>query len=208
MKLLGTPTSPYTRKVRVLLRSLGRAHEFIDTRTDAGAATLAAVAPLGKIPVLVIVGQDEGQGAGQGGREAGVLPDSSLITTWLWATDQAGLRAAGWTLDPLDWADRRLQVIVEGALDAAINHRYLRLDGFSDAGYIAKQRLRVERTLDWLDGRITFQRPLGVAALSLGCALDWIAFRNVVDIARWPALAAFRDAWQSSGLGAGSEPHE
>ncbi len=174
MKLLGTPTSPYTRKVRVLLKSLGRAHEFVDTRTEAGAATLAAVAPLGKIPVLVVEGQgDEGDS---------VLPDSSLITTWLWATDQPALRAAGWTLDPLDWADRRLQVIVEGALDAAINHRYLRLDGFADTGYIAKQRLRVERTLAWLDGRITFQRPLGVAALSLGCALDWIAFRNVVDI--------------------------
>jgi glutathione S-transferase len=196
MKLLGTPTSPYTRKIRVLLKSLGRAHEFVDTRTDAGAAALSSVAPLGKIPVLVVDG------------EGGVIPDSSLITTWLWATDEAALRAAGWTLDPLDWADRRLQVVVEGALDAAINHRYLRLDGFSDAGYIAKQRLRVERTLAWLDGRITFQRPLGVAALSLGCALDWIAFRNVLDIASWPALAAFRDAWHGSGLGAGSEPHE
>ena len=199
MQLLGTPTSPYTRKVRILLKAVGRAHRFIDTRTNPGAALLAEAAPLGKIPVLLI-----GDGPGDG-----AIPDSSLITTWLWTTEGDALRAAGLALDPLDWADRSLQIVVEGALDAAINHRYLRLDGFSDAGYIAKQRERVERSLAWLDQRrMVYGRPLGAAALSLGCALDWIAFRDVVDLARWPTLAAFRDAWQSSGLGAGSEPHE
>jgi len=196
MKLLGTTTSPYTRKVRILLKALGQAHDLVDTRTDAGAAALAGPSPLGKVPVLVVDG------------EPGALPDSSLITNWLWATREAELRAAGFRLDPNDWAERRLQEVVEGALDAAINFRYLRLDGFSEAGYIAKQRARVDRTLGWLDGRIAFTRPLGLAALSLGCTVDWIAFRNVVDLAQWPALAAFRDAWQSSGVGAGSEPHE
>ena len=131
-----------------------------------------------------------------------------MITNWLWATHEFALRTAGFNLDPRDWADRGLQEVVEGALDAAINFRYLRLDGFSEAGYIAKQRLRVDRTLSWLDGRVPFALPLGLAGLSLGCALDWIAFRNVVDLASWPALAAFRDGWQSTGIGAGSEPHE
>jgi glutathione S-transferase len=199
MQVLGTTTSPYTRKARILLTAIGRPHQLVDTRTEVGAAALARVAPLGKIPVLVT--GDDGRGE--------IIPDSSLISSWLWATQGAALRAAGFDLDPLAWDDRALQVIVEGALDAAINHRYLRLDGFSDAGYIAKQRLRVERALDWLDARaILFRRPLGAAPLSLGCALDWIAFRNVVDLSRWPALAAFRDAWHGSGVGAGSEPHE
>src|SRR5262249_15206068 len=137
-----------------------------------------------------------------------VLPDSSLITTWLWTTERAAFEAAGWSLDPRAFEDRALQVVVEGALDAAINHRYLRLDGFDETGYIAKQRLRVERGLSWLDGRVAFRRPLGAAALSLGCALDWIAFRNVVDLPRWSGLAAFRDAWTASGVGAGTEPRE
>ncbi len=196
MKLLGTTTSPYTRKVRILLSVLGHPYEMVDTRSDAGAAALAEASPLGKVPVLIVDGS------------VGLLPDSSLITNWLWATHEFALRLAGFNLDPRDWADRRLQEVVEGALDAAVNFRYLRLDGFSEAGYIAKQRLRVERTLTWLDGRIPFARPLGLAALSLGCALDWIAFRNVVDLPRWPALAAFRDAWQGAGIGAGSEPRE
>jgi glutathione S-transferase len=196
MKLFGTTTSPYTRKVRILLKGLVREIQLIDTRTESGAAAFAAVAPLGKVPVLVT----DGEGL--------VLPDSSLIANWLWMTEGFSLRAAGFSLDPFDWADRALQAVVEGALDAAINQRYLRLDGFSDTGYIAKQRARVERTLTWLDGRIAFGRPLGAAGLSLGCALDWMVFREVVDLARWPGLAAFRDAWKNAGVGAGSEPRE
>jgi glutathione S-transferase len=196
MKLLGTTTSPYTRKVRILLNAMGRQHEFVDTRTTTGTTLLSEVAPLGKIPVLMV---------DRGGL---VLPDSSLITQWLWATDTQVLRAAGWDLDPVAWSDRALQIVVEGALDAAINHRYLRLDGLADAGYVAKQRQRVERSLGWLDGRFMFQRPLSTAALSMGCALDWIVFRNVVDLSRWKALATFREAWTSSGVAVGTEPCE
>jgi glutathione S-transferase len=198
MKVLGTTTSPYTRKVRVLLTSIGQPHQLVDTRTDAGAAELAKVAPLAKIPVLL--------DAGPVGEL--VLPDSSLIATWLWTTKTAALERAGWSLDPGAFADRALQVVVEGTLDAGINHRYLRLDGFDETGYIAKQRLRVERGLTWLDSRVAFRRPLGAAALSLGCALDWIVFRDVVPLPRWPGLTAFRDAWTASGVGAGTEPRD
>ena len=198
MKLLGTTTSPYTRKARIVLLASGLPHELLDTRTDAGSAALTQSAPLGKVPVLV--------GAGERGEL--VLPDSSLIVSWLWGVAAPALEAAGWNLDPRNVADRALQVVAEGALDAAINHRYLRLDGFDDTGYIAKQRHRVERVLTWLDGRIPFQRPLGGAALSLGCALDWIVFRSVIDLGRWRGLTAFRDAWTASGVGAGTEPRD
>jgi glutathione S-transferase len=196
MRLLGTTTSPYTRKVRVLLNAIGRPHEFLDIRADPGAAALDEVAPLGKIPVLI----DEESGT--------VLPDSSLIVSWLWARESTLLRSTGWDLDPQAFADRALQTVVEGALDAAINHRYLRLDGFTETGYIATQRQRVERVFSWLGQRMAFRRPIGAAALSLGCALDWIAFRNVLDLSRWSALTAFRDAWRASGVGDGTEPRD
>ena len=195
MRLLGTTTSPYTRKVRVLLNAIGRPYEFLDIRSEPGASALKAAAPLGKIPVLVA---DDGT----------IVPDSSLISGWLWAKHESDLRDAGWDLDPEAFADRALQTVVEGALDAAINHRYLRLDGFIETGYIAKQRLRVERVMSWLDERMVFKQPLGASALSLGCALDWIAFRDVLELERWPALAQFRQSWKDAGVGSGTEPHE
>ena len=195
MRVLGTTTSPYARKVRVLLNAIGRPYEFLDIRSEPGATALKAAAPLGKIPVLVT---DEGT----------VIPDSSLISAWLWANHAPALREAGWDLDPQAFADRGLQTVVEGALDAAINHRYLRLDGFVETGYIAKQRQRVERVMTWLDERVVFKQPLGASALSLGCALDWIAFRDVLDLNNWPALSSFRQGWKDAGVGTGTEPHE
>ena len=196
VRLLGTTTSPYTRKVRVLLRAIGRPYELLDIRTDEGAATLKEVAPLGKIPVLLA---DE---------PAAIVPDSALIGSWLWAKESSALRAAGWNLDAQEFEDQALRTVVEGALDAAINHYYLRRDGFAETGYIAKQRQRVDRVLTWLDQRMVFSRPIGSAALSLGCALDWIVFRNVVDLTPWPALTAFRESWKASGVGDGTEPRE
>ena len=197
MILLGTTTSPYTRKVRILLAASRRPHEFLDTRTDEGAALSAKAAPLGKVPVLVRDAPDS------------PLPDSSLIARWIWRVAEPALRQSGWELDPGDLDDRALQVVVEGALDAAINHRYLRLDGFSENGYIAKQRHRVDRTLAWLDARAPrLERPYRGSMLSLGCTLDWLVFRQVTELGRWPRLAAFRQAWIDSGLGAGTEPRE
>ena len=201
MKLLGTTTSPYTRKVRVLLNAIGKPYELLDIRSPAGAAELARVAPLAKVPVLVL-------DAPTAELPDAALPDSALIASWLWETETAALHAAKWNLDPSAWRDRALQAAVEGAMDAAINNRYLQLDGVVESPYIAKQKQRVDRTLSYLEGRVTFQRPLGFAALSLGCTLDWMAFRDVVDVARWPALALFRQAWTDSGVGAKTEPHE
>lgn len=197
MILLGTTTSPYTRKVRILLSAARREYQFLDTRTEEGAAISAKAAPLGKVPVLVRDAPDS------------PLPDSSLISQWLWRTEEAALRAAGWVVDPADSDDRALQVVVEGALDAAINHRYLRLDGFTESGYIAKQRQRVDRALSWLDAHAPrMERPFKSSMLSFGCALDWMAFRQTVELSRWPRLSAFRQAWTDSGVGEGTEPHE
>jgi glutathione S-transferase len=196
LRLLGTTTSPYVRKIRILATAAQLPFELCDTRQEAGAALLARVAPVGKVPVL-LVGD---------GEPAHILPDSSLITHWLWAHHQAPLRAASFLLDPDLWDDRALQVVIDGALDAAINRFYLLRDGSPDSGYVTRQRERLDTSLGWLDTRAIFRRPCGFATLSLGCALDWMAFRNVVDIARYPGLTAFREAWAVSRIGAGTEP--
>jgi glutathione S-transferase len=197
-RLYGTTTSPYTRKIRILLRAAGLPAELVDTRTEDGAAALARVAPLGKVPVV--------ETDGHGGAPQ-VIADSSLIAAWLWAHHAPALRAAGFVVAPDAWDDRALAIAVEGALDAAINRFYLLRDKLPDQGYVTRQGDRVQTTLAWLDARMpAFARPMTAASLSLGCALDWIVFRAVADLARFPRLQAFRQAWIASGVGAGTEP--
>src|SRR4051812_11293362 len=86
-KLFGSTTSPYTRKIRILLRAAGMVPTFVDTRTEEGATALARVAPLGKIPVVEL------SPAGEGAAAPGVIADSGLIAAWLWSQHAPELRA-------------------------------------------------------------------------------------------------------------------
>ena len=54
MKLYGTTTSPFVRRVRVVAAEVGEPIEIIDTATDAGQAKLREVSPIRKVPVAVI----------------------------------------------------------------------------------------------------------------------------------------------------------
>ena len=201
LRLYGTTTSPYTRKIRVLARAAGLEVVFVDTRTEEGAAALARIAPLGKVPVVELPSEPASR----------VLPDSGLIAAWLWTEHAPALRAAGFMEGPSDrqaaWAERELFIVVEGALDAAINRFYLLRDQLPDMGDVTRQRHRLETALAWLEARMpAFGRPVSPPALSLGCALDWMVFRGTTDVARYPRLSAFREAWAASGIGADTEP--
>ncbi|HEV3031106.1 MAG TPA: glutathione S-transferase family protein [Polyangia bacterium] len=205
VKLYGTTTSPYTRKIRILTRAAGLPVTMVDTRTAEGAAALARIAPLGKVPVIEM-GSSEPAGALDDGTPR-VLAESGLIAAWLWARHEPALRAAGLELPPDDWTGRVLNVVVEGALDAAINRFYLLRDKLPDQGYVSRQADRVATALAWIDAHVpAFARPLSGATLSLGCALDWIVFRGMADVPRFGRLVAFREAWTASGVGAGTEP--
>jgi glutathione S-transferase len=198
MKLYGTPTSPYTRKIRILVRAAGLDVPLVDTRTEAGADGLARIAPLGKVPVLEL----------DAGASPRALPDSGLIAAWLWAHHAPALRAAGFDVSPDAWVDRELTIVVEGALDAAINRFYLLRDKLPDQGYVTRQAERVVTTLTALEARMpAFARPTTGAALSLGCALDWMVFRNAADLTPHARVRAFHAAWTASGIGAGTEPN-
>ncbi|MDB4982204.1 MAG: gst [Myxococcales bacterium] len=197
MNLYGTPTSPYVRKARILVRAAGLDVTFVDTRTAPGASALARLSPVGKVPVL-----ERGEG-----ETPHVLADSGVIASWLWAHHAPALRAAGFVVVPDDWAERERLVLVEGALDAAINRLYLLRDGLPDKGYVTRQGERVVTILAALEASLpAFSRPLATSALTLGCALDWMVFRKLTDPRRTPRLGAFYDDWLASGVGAGTEP--
>ena len=200
VKLYGTPTSPYARKIRILLAAAKLPVTFVDTRTEEGAAGLARIAPVGKVPTLELE-------PGEHPDDPRVLPDSGVIAAWLWARHEPALRAGGFVLPPDDWTDRERLVVVEGALDAAINRFYLLRDKLPDQGYVTRQAERVVTTLTALDARLPpFARPLSASALSLGCALDWMILRKAADVARFPRVQAFHQAWLASGVGTGTEP--
>jgi glutathione S-transferase len=202
MKLLGSITSPYTRKVRIVLAEKRIECELELVDVNAPDNPVIAHNPLGKIPVLVL---DDGTS----------LFDSRVIVEFL---DNASPIAR---LIP---ADKRARVAVrcwealsDGVLDAGLLMRYesLRPKREQSAAWHAKQLGKVNRGLALLAADLGERswccgERYSLADIALGCCLGWLAFRHPsID---WrgqdPALARHFDRLMARPAFADTVPSE
>jgi glutathione S-transferase len=194
MLLHGHDTSPYVRRVRVLLRELGV--PFTRDTENWAAPGIRQVSPLLRVPAL----RDEGQ----------VLFDSRLIAAYLYAEHAGRIPAPPAGLLPLQgtlfrpaqrWADENVLLALDTALDSAINVFLLERDGVTRdaAPYLRRQAERVGTALTFVEESYGGRPGLGEGALSftdiaLVCTLDWMRFRDRHDIAAHPGLLRVLEA--------------
>ncbi|PKM16393.1 MAG: glutathione S-transferase [Gammaproteobacteria bacterium HGW-Gammaproteobacteria-2] len=182
--LLYSPTSPYARKVRVLIRECGLAKQ-IDEQTalplDDPEALLAAN-PLGKVPALLL---DDGS----------VLYDSRVICAWV-AAQVAGHGDSGDAAHY--WQAQRRAALAEGVIDASVA---LVMEGRRPSAqqsdyWIGRWRNAIARSLDVLDGEVDALHDQ-IDAITSAAALGHLDLRhgdlNWRD--RRPALAVWFDAF-------------
>lgn len=170
MRLHGTLTSPFVRRVRVLAHELGLDLHFVDTTTPDGQAALQRLTPLRKVPVLEVGG-------------VGVL-DSHAISTLLLSQHGPGPLRPPRASTQI--AEDNMIHAIDGALEAAIRLFYLRRDNIDATAipYMVTERERVERTLTWLDGQVrgpwcTHLDGFGLAELALVTTIEWMQFRAI-----------------------------
>jgi len=196
MKLYGTITSPFVRRVRVVADEVGCATEMVDTAKDEGMAALRAVSPIRKVPVAVVDGR--------------TLFDSNVIAEWLLGTHGYGTLAP-----PVDrWREKNLVNAADSAIDSAIQLFYLRRDGVPAEGsaFEKRQMERVDAIFEWLSGELADGKSFegsgrfSLAELSVICALDWMDFRKAYPTERAPKLLALRAAWADRPSIAGTRP--
>jgi glutathione S-transferase len=196
MKLYGTTTSPFVRRVRVVATEVGEPIDMIDTAPEAGQARLREVSPIRKVPVAVIDGR--------------TIYDSRVIIDWLTTT-----RGWGTIVPPVDrWREQNLLNAIDGVLDSISPLFYLKRDGIPAEGtpYAERQLVRAEAIFGWLGtelgaDRWSFSTGFGLAELSLICALDWMDFRQTFPLAKLAALAPLRDYWRERASLAATRPH-
>lgn len=201
MKLYGTTTSPFVRRVRIVAAEVGQPIEMINTATDAGQAALREITPIRKVPVAVV---------NDTALDDTTLFDSRVIIEWM-------TRKHGWgeMLPPHDpWRDHNLINAIDAALDAAIQLFYLRRDGIAIDGtpYATRQLDRADAIFAWLGKELapdhrTLTGGLGVPEISLVCALDWMDFRTTYPTERVGALEDIRSAWKDRASFAATRPH-
>lgn len=182
LRLHGTETSPYVRRVRIVAHELGVPVTLVDATTDDGQDALRAVNPLWKVPAGVIT-TDEGEHV--------ALDSASLSETLLRVAGPGPLAA----YDATQLAHRNQLVLIDGALDALINTMYLGRDGVTpdDASYLAKHRARAASACAHLETMVQGERLSGADAphlvdIALGTTIGWMLFRATYPIAQHPNL--------------------
>lgn len=169
MKLIGTATSPYTRKVRVALAEKRMECEFITDSPNTPESVITNFNPLGKIPVLVL--DDEN-----------TIFDSRVIVEYL---DNA---SPGNRLIPEEKRPRiqvrRWEALADGCTDAAIAAVNEKRKPASQQApeWILRQQGKVDRALQAMADELA-ARPwcagdfFTLADIAVGCCLGWLELR-------------------------------
>lgn len=189
MRLYFSPTSPYVRKVTVLLHETGQFGDVelvkgSGTPVDPGTAPLDAN-PLGKVPALE---RPDGP----------ALYDSRVICRYLDARANDGRGVGLYPDGPRLWDTLTLEATGDGILDAALLMVYenrIRPENLRHAPWVEGQWAKVDRSLDALETRWMphLEGPLDAGQIAIACALGYLDFRH--DARGWrtgrPRLAAW-----------------
>ncbi len=200
LRLHTSPTTPFGRKVMVMIHETGQARDVeavqaAGTPLDATKMPLAQN-PLGKIPALE---RDDGP----------ALYDSRVICRYL--DERAGGRL--YPAPPRLWDTLTLEATADGILDAAILIVYesrLRPEAIRFETWVEGQWGKIARALDTIEARwmAHLNGSLDMGQIGVGVALGYLDFRH--GARNWragrPALAAWGDAFAARDSMKATEP--
>ena len=172
MKLIGSTSSPYVRKVRVVMAEKKLDYDFITEDVWAADTTIAHSNPLGKVPCLIMEGAD-------------ALFDSRVIVEYLDTLSPVGklIPAVGRERAEI----KTWEALADGVLDATILARLeATWGGRSKAqrsqAWIDRQMAKTQDALKAM-GQGLGEKPfcggihMTLADIAVGCALGYLDFR-------------------------------
>lgn len=155
MKLVASLTSPYARKIRIMLAEKKQPFELVVDSPWEPTSTVPEVNPLGKVPVLIT---DDGE----------TFFDSPVIAGWI---ETLSIAPRLIPADPLEAVRvRQLEALADGITDAAvvIVREGRRPQAQQSESVVARQLQAIERGLDRLDQLATGRHWLQGDGMSLG----------------------------------------
>ncbi len=170
MKLVGSYTSPFVRKISILLLEKGIAFEFVNEQPYNAENGVAQFNPLGKVPALVT---DDGES----------WFDSPIIAQYI---EQLGVAPEMVPHDPLAALKvRQLEALADGIMDAGLTsvRELARPAAQQSEAEVLRQRQKISRSLDALesylgDGTLKTD-TLNLATIAIACAISYLNFRRI-----------------------------
>ncbi len=168
MKLLYSNTSPFARKVRLLILEKGITEqiELVVCNPFDEAVTLATVNPLGKIPVLIL-------------KDGSALYDSSVICAYLDAL-YTSVQLIPDATTRAHWQVRRWEALADGIMEAAVHivMERRRPDGEQSQTWIKRWFSQISQSLDTAENTLEqLPEAISLAQLALVAALAYLSFR-------------------------------
>lgn len=172
MKLIGSPASPYARKVRVVMAEKKLDYQVVDENVWSPTTTIGESNPIGKVPCLIMEGGE-------------ALFDSRVIVEYLDTLSPVGKLIPSMGRERAEV--KTWEALADGLMDAAL---LARMEAIWDG------RTKAQRSQAWIDrqmDKITAclkamstglgDKPycagihLSLADIAVGCALGYLAFR-------------------------------
>ncbi len=178
MKLYGSTTSPYVRRIRLYLASQGvseSAYDFVnlDIFSSAGREQLKKDNPTLKVPYLV--------------DQQIKLFDSRIIHRYL---------AKKYNNTSLTWSQENTLTLIDAANDSLVSLLLSQRSGFDTQQDVLFFNLQNERlatiftTLDQYTKQGVFTQ-WHYLSICFFCLLDWIEFRQLYDLSAYTSFTAF-----------------
>ncbi len=171
MKLIGSLTSPYVRKVRVVLAEKKLDYNFV-LEDVWGSDAILASNPLGKVPCLVMEGAE-------------AVFDSRVIVEYVDTLSPVGKLIPSSGRERVEV--RTWEALADGMIDAAIAARLEatwagRSEAQRSQAWIDRQQVRIAATLKSIsqglgDKAYCVGTHFSLADIAVGCALGYLDFR-------------------------------
>ena len=170
MKLVGSHTSPYVRKVRVVMAEKKLDYEFVLENVWAEDSQIQKHNPLGKVPCLIM-------------DDNGSLFDSRVIVEYLDTLSPVG------RLIPQSGRDRAAtkcwEAVADGLLDAAVAiviETVRRPEELRSQAWIERQYGKMHAALEHMNKSLGDQSfcmgiNISLADIAVGCSLGYLDFR-------------------------------
>lgn len=188
--LIGSVTSPYVRRLRILMKDLDLDFKTTMIFDPLQRAELKMITPILKIPVLQIHTDGKTQN----------LYESRVIFNYL---NKQHFK------EELSLEEENLISIIDGINDSFVNLYMMKLAEMpidEEKRFIKAQRERIAEGFSHLNSLWAHDRRWNYTAISLYCLIDWALFRELYDFRDMPVLMRFHQLHSDSEIVKATDP--
>lgn len=180
--LIGSQTSPFVRRIRLLMETIPFEFKELNIFETEDAITLNKINPLNQIPVLL--------------DNERPIWDSRQIFNYINIMHK---------LHNMTWEDENTLTAIEGAMNSGVALLLMKRSGLNIEEpymYMNRQKERIDSVINYMTPYMkeTGREEWNFITMSLYCFLDWARFREIIKVENYPQVLSFLEAHATKSI--------